>query len=332
MREVNPKYKITEEDREKAKEFIGTPMKYSKIAKIFGQEPMRGSGSRRAQLDEWERNFKIEHTENPSRYTIMEIYDEPKRYCCRLKNDNKQKIEQFCKDRHLTLLSEIPDDIRTTEEFSYVCDFHPNETQTTTWRDLYGRIGCPLCTYPMSRFEVMMFLGLPNAVHRSKIDGEEFDIYLPNLKTVVEFNGHFYHEILKPKDKRELKQEIANRYGLNFIVINECVDYDEMGIQDKVITVLPYGVATIEQKEEIISLIQSVLPYEHKPDAWNEAAKYMRDWKAKHITKKEEKPWNRINQYDSQGNLLNSFGSFKDINNLISSGYAFGYEWRFEEE
>lgn len=331
MREVNPKYKITEADREKAKEFIGVPMKYRQLAEIFGQVPMRGTGSRRAQLDEWERNFVIEYTNNPTRYTIVSVYDEPKRYGNRLKNDNKQRILQFCKDRYLTLVDEIPDDIRTTEEFSYVCNFHPNEVHTTIWGNLSGRIGCPLCKYPMSRFEVMMFLGLPNALHRSKIDGEEFDIYLPELKTVIEFNGYFYHEVLSKKDKTSLKQEIAEKHNLKFIIINECADYSKMGIQENSITVLPYGVASAEQKEEIISLIQSVLPYEHKPDAWNKAANYMRNWKANQVAQQNQMLDVRINQYDTKGNLLNSFASFNEIKKLIQSGCAFGCEWKFED-
>lgn len=40
----------------------------------------------------------------------------------------------------------------------------------------------------------MLHLGIKGSIHKHKIDGYEFDLYLPEEKIVVEFNGAFYHQ------------------------------------------------------------------------------------------------------------------------------------------
>ena len=104
----------------------------------------------------------------------LEIYKTPLRKISPYsKPENKQEVLDFCERRHLTLLEEIPDDYCKSYPITYYCNFHPDNIITTTFRGLQNLIGCPLCKYPMSRFEVMVFLGMKNkgASHRSRLNG-----------------------------------------------------------------------------------------------------------------------------------------------------------------
>lgn len=153
-----------------------------------------------------------------------------------------------------------------------------------------------------------------------------------------------------------IKQQIADKHGLRFIIIEENTEGTIAKINENLYTVPSYNIATNDDKEKANLLIASFLPYDYKKELWNDAATYMRQWRAdiveykqrnktkkpksdpkpkKESTKKykvkKKKLRLAINQYDTKGNLLNSFASFNEIKKLIQSGCAFGYEWKFED-
>ena len=340
---------------EKAKDLIDKPMPYKKMMEYLGL-PIKAGQSKVSQLRHLASYMKIDRQNSPTRFIIKEVYNEPIELLRKsVKDTNRQELIDFCAERKIKILSELPDKIKITDKFDFQCEINSEHKFSTNLKSLRYKIGCPLCKYPMSRFEVMLYLGIKNSIHQYKIDGCEFDIYLPEEKIVVEFNGAFYHQDDEETGIMKIKQEVADKHGLRFIIIEENVEDTLEKINDNLYTVPPYAISTLAQKEEINNFIASFLPYEYRDGLWDEAAVYIRQWKENIAKRKQsvqaikkykvKKPVIKtpkikepkvkkkvINQYDSQGNLLNSFGSFKDINNLISSGYAFGYEWRFEEE
>lgn len=325
--ETNEKYKITNEQRELAKEIIDVPLAYSKIVNHLKTSKCRGN-QKVAQLSEWRRNFRVEISSHPTRYIIKEIYDKPKdkEYHVHRKN-TKEDLLKFCEQRHLTIVSDLPEKLRITDNFNYICKFHPNIVQTTNFKALEKRIGCGYCKYPMSRFEVMLYLSIPDSIHRQKVNGCEFDIMVQKDNMVIEYNGWLYHADDEETGIAERKAEIAKKNGLIFKNIDEMPN-SEIHEENGRLIVPSYGVSTFTTREKILKATNEYLGNicTFTPDLWDKAAIYMRDWKAKTHNKENK----TIKQYDSEGQLIAEYDGFSEIKRLIVSGMAFGYNWAIE--
>lgn len=87
----------------------------------------------------------------------------------------------------------------------------------------YTKSGCRKCSSQTSMPELRIFTELqslfPDAERRSKLDGKEADIYIPSLKTVIEYDGNYYHKNLDAKDKEKTK--IFEALGLTLIRVRE---------------------------------------------------------------------------------------------------------------
>lgn len=70
--------------------------------------------------------------------------------------------------------------------------------------------GCPFCKNPSSGPELRIYCELKaifsNVLHRTKIDGFEVDILIPDLKIGIEYDGEFWH---RNKEKQDLKKNQA---------------------------------------------------------------------------------------------------------------------------
>lgn len=212
-----------------------------------------------------------------------------------LREYTKSDLLKFCEERHLAIVSELPDKIRVTDNFDFVCDFHPDIIQTTNYKSLIKRIGCKYCKYPMSRFEVMLHLSIPNSLHRQKNDEYEFDITVPSNNMVIEYNGWLYHLDDEETGIMDKKIEIAKKNNLVFKIIDERPN-SKVHEEDRRLIVPNYGMSTITVREEILKAINDYLGgiCTFTPDLWDKAAVYMRDWKAKTYNKESK----TIKQYD----------------------------------
>ena len=85
--------------------------------------------------------------------------------------------------------------------------------------------GCSKCiNHGMSRIEMCIYLSikkyLPDAEYRKKIDGIEFDIYIPSEHFAIEYDGCYFHG--ESKTKRDAKKdEKAKEKGITFLRIKE---------------------------------------------------------------------------------------------------------------
>jgi hypothetical protein len=83
--------------------------------------------------------------------------------------------------------------------------------------------GCPNCTHQTSRAEIRILTELmaiyENVISRHKIDGLELDIYVPDLKVGVEYDGAFWHaDKLESDVKKQLHFE---NLGIRLLRVRE---------------------------------------------------------------------------------------------------------------
>lgn len=121
----------------------------------------------------------------------------------------------------------------SNKEYDFVCgDCGYEYKQKISNRTRLGR-GCPKCNriYKSTSFPeqiILYYLSRITMVEsRSIIGGVEVDIFLPDLKTAIEYNGEFFHKSKQINDSR--KKEILDSFGINLITIHEHKDTDTLG-------------------------------------------------------------------------------------------------------
>lgn len=105
------------------------------------------------------------------------------------------------------------------------CTFCGNEWEATINKRTSGR-GCPNCSLFGTSFSEQVFFFyikklFPDAISRDKRFGCEFDIYIPSISTVVEYDGIFYHNSKKALDKENKKDEICFKNNIRMIRIRD---------------------------------------------------------------------------------------------------------------
>ena len=88
---------------------------------------------------------------------------------------------------------------------------------------------CPKCiNHGMSRMEMCIYLAVkkyfPDAQYRAKINKTEFDVFIPSINFVIEYDGIYFHRDLKRKELH--KDVIAQQNGLKFFRIAEVDDIE----------------------------------------------------------------------------------------------------------
>lgn len=104
------------------------------------------------------------------------------------------------------------------------CEKHGSYAATVANRNHNSNpTGCGKCKPQTSRNELRIFFELKhvfkNAQHRKKIDNSEVDIYLPELKLGVQFDGWYWHKDSLKKDK--LQHKLLHSAGINLIRVRE---------------------------------------------------------------------------------------------------------------
>lgn len=107
--------------------------------------------------------------------------------------------------------------VTNKEKITIICPKHGEFYQTPS--DHY-RFGCPNCGHSISRGEKEMLEWVqkyvPEAHHATKIlNGKDIDIYLPNHKIGIEYNGLFWHSSqYRDAKAHEEKRKDAERNGI----------------------------------------------------------------------------------------------------------------------
>jgi very-short-patch-repair endonuclease len=104
------------------------------------------------------------------------------------------------------------------------------------------KMGCPNCTKPGERSTsqqeqtFVYYLKMKTeALNREKVNGYEIDVYLPELKTGIEYHGEYYH--LKRAEKDAEKKKALTEGGIRLITVccgrEQRVSEDTITIQTK---------------------------------------------------------------------------------------------------
>lgn len=94
---------------------------------------------------------------------------------------------------------------KSRQKVWWICKFKPEHQfqKIISNRTIHGH-GCPHCSIQSSRAEIRIYAELlaifPNAKHRHKEFGYEFDVFIPELKTAIEYDGFYYHKDQLEKD------------------------------------------------------------------------------------------------------------------------------------
>ena len=120
---------------------------------------------------------------------------------------------------------------------------------------------CPLCNSGrQTSFAEQAFLFYIKKIYPDTIsrftdifnNGMELDIYIPLIKTAIEYDGVFWHKNKREREQR--KYRICQKYGIKLIRIRESADYDCNGIADTC-----YHKENLDNPQNLNSLIYCVL-------------------------------------------------------------------------
>lgn len=150
-------------------------------------------------------------------------------------NDLETVFPNFLKEWNYEKNTVLPSQIiaRSGKKYWWICELG-HEWQTSPLDRTYGR-GCPICSserkvsigektilyYIMKNYNGKI---IPN--YRSElINNKELDIYLPELKIGIEYDGVYFH---KNRTRDLLKDNICNDKGIKVFHVAECHDKNEI--------------------------------------------------------------------------------------------------------
>lgn len=88
---------------------------------------------------------------------------------------------------------------------------------------LRGRTSCPNCSSRQTSKAEKLLIGYFSSIFpntkKTKIDNTEFDVFIPELKVAIEYDGYPWH--LEKRDQHIKKLQIANKNGIILINIAE---------------------------------------------------------------------------------------------------------------
>lgn len=143
-----------------------------------------------------------------------------------------------------------------------------------------------------SIYEEMLINSLPKGIQIIKNDrkalgnGKEIDIYLPEYKVGIEFNGDYWHSSLKKERKYHFdKSVVAEENGIRLIHVYE-YEWIDQKKKDKILSIINAAVKNIDIKF------------------------YARNCEIKEITNKEAKLFNENNHLQGHRNAQITYGLF----------------------
>ena len=96
------------------------------------------------------------------------------------------------------------------------------------WKvSLNSRRGCPRCSakrmtsFPEQAIFFYASKKYPDAINRYKFFIYELDIYIPSIKTAIEYDGSYYHIYERAIKKDNLKDSLCKNYGIRLIRIRD---------------------------------------------------------------------------------------------------------------
>lgn len=94
---------------------------------------------------------------------------------------------------------------------------------TSPYHRTIDKTGCPYCARPSSKPEIRIYCELikffPNAKSRFKFKNKEIDVFLPEQKLAIEYDGYYYHKNRIKEDKT--KNNFYKKNKIELIRIRE---------------------------------------------------------------------------------------------------------------
>lgn len=127
-------------------------------------------------------------------------------------NDLKTKVPQIAKEWDYAKNGDkTPDQFApySTAKVWWLCQFGHSWEQKICFRT--NRLkGCPTCnatfktSFPEQAVYFYILKLFPDAKNRAVIENKEIDIFIPSIKTGIEYNGSYFHKNRQEKDKEKL--------------------------------------------------------------------------------------------------------------------------------
>jgi len=183
--------------------------------------------------------FKSDEIKNKIRNTNLEIYnvDNPSKNDI-IKNKIINKLRRWNENKYMDIYKKynIVSINYEKDELIFKCDNNKNHnfiipSDLFQNRKLYNTILCTVCNpsnSSKSGLEQQLFEFISNVyngiiLRNKRIMGkQEIDIYLPDFKIGIEFNGLYWHnELNKSNDYHKIKSELSNKNNIKLIHIYE---------------------------------------------------------------------------------------------------------------
>ncbi len=151
------------------------------------------------------------------------------------------------------------------------CDVCSTEWKSTI-KDRVNGTGCPMCTkYTRTSFPEQAIFFYIKKYYRSAINtykdifdnGMELDIYIPTIKTGVEYDGIFWHESRKSTKRAEMKYDTCKKNNIRLIRINEDTLNNSKDYCDELLF-CDFSHKEFYKIDETVSLLLELLGYSGK--------------------------------------------------------------------
>jgi len=184
--------------------------------------------------------LKCEEVKNKMKNTCLDKYGvDHVSKCKEIKNKAKEtNINKFIKNKLYTILNYLELELIGTyksahNRYTWKC-LECNREFQQTWNAIQQGCLCPKCSYKVknkSKLENELYRFINDLLlneeivknSRSIIPPQELDIFIPNRKIAIEFNGLYWHseEILEDKNYHLNKTKNCNEKGIQLIHIFE---------------------------------------------------------------------------------------------------------------
>lgn len=141
------------------------------------------------------------------------------------KNNNKEfLLEEWDYQKNLKKPSEITKANR--EKAWWKCPTCGNNWETNVVTRTMRNSKCPNCLNKGTSFpeQVIMYylkIHYPDSINRYKIDGIEFDVFIPSKNTAIEYDGLYWHDNPQSYIRDNKKDEYCNIHNIKLIRIRE---------------------------------------------------------------------------------------------------------------
>lgn len=176
-------------------------------------------------------------------------------------NNLEARFPEIAKQWHPSKNGDVkPSDVMagTDKKYWWLCPNHHDYEATPDHRTGKEKTGCPHCTHQTSKPEMRLNSELQyvfkNVISRYKQENREIDIYLPDFKIGIEYDGMYFHDEASNKGKDINKNKFFRDKGIEIIRVREA-PLEKLEEKDIIVDVYNF------RKRNIDSLLKNLRPF-----------------------------------------------------------------------